>query len=153
MLRHPGNAQRLVEIARGILRVLSGGQDEAGREAVLVQARERGDRGLPDLPAAPGLGVLGFEDDLERVGHHAPAGLQVAEGLDDQLGIFVRISCMGDVSGRAPAEIDVAEIDEEPLASRRQPSLQRQQIVLDLKVDTRELEAGGIRRGRDRRCR
>ena len=53
VLRHPGNAQGLVEIARGILRVLSGGQDEAGREAVLVQARERGDRGLPDLPAAP----------------------------------------------------------------------------------------------------
>src|SRR5262249_32607674 len=55
VLRHPGNAQRLVEIARCILRVLSGGQDEAGREAVLMQARERGDRGLPDLPAAPGL--------------------------------------------------------------------------------------------------
>ena len=45
----------------------------------------------------------------------------------------------------SPAEIDVAEIDEEPLASRRQPSLQRQQIVLDLVVDMRELEAGGIR--------
>ena len=145
VLRHPGNAQRLVEIARGILRVLSGGQDEAGREAVLVQARERGDRGLPDLPAAPGLGVLGFEDDLKRVGHHAPARLQVAEGLDDQLGIFVRISCMGDVSGRVPAEIDVAEIDEEPLASRRQRSLHGQQLVLDLVVDSLELEAGGVR--------
>ena len=43
------------------------------------------------------------------------------------------------------AEIDVAEIDEEPLASRRQPALQRQQIVLDLEIDTRELEAGGVR--------
>ena len=42
------------------------------------------------------------------------------------------------------AEIDVAEIDEEPLASRRQPALQRQQNVLDLVVDTPELEAGGF---------
>ena len=55
---------------------------------------------------------------------------------------------MGDVAILVPtrAEIDVAEIDEEPLASRRQPALQRQQVVLDLVVDPRELESGGDRR-------
>src|SRR5262245_46082605 len=54
---------------------------------------------------------------------------------------------MREVAGQIRAEIDVAEIDEEPLASCCQPALQRQQHVLDLVVDNRELKPGGISAG------
>ena len=104
----------------------------------------RGDRGLPDLAAAPCLVFSGSRTTSSVSGTTPQRVLRWRKSRRSTRRIRPDLG-MGEVARTGPAEIDVAEIDEEPLASGRQPALQRQHNVLDLIVDTRELEAGEVR--------
>ncbi len=91
------------------------------------------------------LRIVGLEDDLERVRHESVFALQVDESPVNQLGIFGRTARVGQVSLQLGlGEIDIVEIDDELFAIGLDPALDRQDHVLDLIVQERELEAGGI---------